>query len=404
MRKFFLIAIVIFVFVFLLASCSNINATRISTLESENAQLKAKSSETSKATETTVAETNTAVKETTTESSNTKVKKEFSLSMAGNLYISGYTPTVWVEGDYAYLTSGNSFKIVDISDKKNPKILGSIGMDIAGGYIGNDFCVKDNYAYIPYQVYDQKTNTTKDSGFQVIDISDKKNLKIVGEYKAKGEIINILVVDKYVYVAFTVREFKDNNYKVLESGFQIVDIIDKGKPNLVGKYSSKSQNGIGAVCVDGNIAYISDNGYLKIIDVTDKDNLIGKGNLYLPIWPNFLYFKDNYLYAPLTNALEIIDVSDKEKPTLVGGVFSKGNISKIFVLEDSVYIAYSIYLYSENNREVVESGLQIMDLKSSKPLGEVKVNGEARGVFVSGDYAYVATGPTGLQIVKLFNE
>jgi len=401
MRKFLLIT-VIFVFIIVLSvSCTNTSVakSKISTLESENAELKTKTSES--VTETTVAEA-TEAKEAVTETTQAEVKKEFSLSLAGNLYISGYTPTVWVEGDNAYLTSGNSFKIVDISDKENPKILASV--DVTGGYM--DFCVKDNYAYIPYQVWDQNTNTTKDSGFQVIDISDKENPKIVGEYKTKGQIINVFAADKYIYTAFQVAEVKDNYYKVVESGFQIVDITDKEKPTLVGKYSSKSQNGINAMCVDsdGNFAYVLDDQYLKIIDVTNKDSFTEKGKLYLPIWSNFLYFKDNYLYVSSTNALEIIDVSDKEKPTLTGGVFSKGNISKIFVLEDSVYLAYSIYLYSQNNREVVESGFQIMDLKSLKPMGEIKINGEAMGVFVSGNYAYVATGPTGLQIVKLFNE
>ena len=393
MRKFLSI-MVIFVFIILLVSCNNASAAQ--------SQSKTSTSESESTTETTVVETTTEVEETATETTQLEVKKEFSLSLAGNLYISGYTPTVWVEGDAAYLTSGNNFKIVDVSDKENPKILASVG--VAGGYI--DFCVKDNYAYIPYQVWDQNTNTTKDSGFQVIDINDKENPKIIGEYKTKGQIINVFATDKYIYAAFQVTEVKDNYYQVLESGFQIVDITDKEKPSLVGKYSSKSQNGINAMYVDtdSNFAYVLDDQYLKIIDVTNKDSFTEKGKLYLPIWSNFLYFKDNYLYVSSTNALEIIDVSDKEKPTLTGGVFSKGNISKIFVLEDSVYLTYSIYLYSQNNREVVESGFQIMDLKSLKPMGEIKINGEAMGVFVSGNYAYVATGPTGLQIVKLFNE
>ena len=149
-------------------------------------------------TETTATVTTTEAKETATETTQAEVKKEFSLSMVGNLYISGYTPTVWVEGDDAYLTSGDSFKIIDVSDKENPKILASVGMDITGGYIGNDFCVKDNYAYIPYQVWDQKTNTTKESGFEVIDIGDKKNPKIVGGYKAKGQIINIFIAMQHI--------------------------------------------------------------------------------------------------------------------------------------------------------------------------------------------------------------
>ena len=63
-------------------------------------------------TETTATVTTTEAKETATETTQAEVKKEFSLSMVGNLYISGYTPTVWVEGDDAYLTSGDSFKII----------------------------------------------------------------------------------------------------------------------------------------------------------------------------------------------------------------------------------------------------------------------------------------------------
>jgi hypothetical protein len=394
MRKFLLI-MVIFVFVALLVSCDQTQATQSETTTSASESVA----------ETTVVEA--TVPTTVTETAQEEVKKEFSLSVAGDLFISdAYISDIWVEGDYAFISTWNTFKVIDVADKQNPQIINNLS--VKGGY---GFCVKGNYAYLPYQIWDQSSNKVKETGVEIVDISDQKNPKIAGEYKlSQGTIANIFITDNYLFISYRVEEIKDNYYSIAESGFEMIDISVKESPNLVKRYAEESRNGLSYLCADNSYAYIFNDNYLKVIDVADKDNLVETGKVYLPIWSYLMSSEENFLYVVSNNAIEIIDIADKENPVLIGGFFAKGDVSSVFILDDYAFVNYSVYSlpYGEqNNRDLLESGLQIVDIsekESLKPVAEIKIDGEVTSIFVSGNYAYVGTGSTGFKIVKLFEE
>jgi len=75
--------------------------------------------------------------------------------------------------------------IVDITDKKTPKFVGSYYTGNANGVV-----VEGNYAYV----------ADYDNGLVIVDITDKANPKFVGSYDT-GSARDVVVERNYAYVA-----------------------------------------------------------------------------------------------------------------------------------------------------------------------------------------------------------
>ena len=91
--------------------------------------------------------------------------------------------------------------------------------------------------------------------------------------------------------------------------------------------------------------------------------------------------------------LRVLDVSDDERPNLVGSFNSPGEATGVRVDGDLVYLADG------------SGGLHVLTAITPTQavvelLGTSDTPGVATDVFVSGDYAYVADGPTGLVVVN----
>jgi hypothetical protein len=70
------------------------------------------------------------------------------------------------------------------------------------------------------------------------------------------------------------------------------------------------------------------------------------------------------------------------------------------IISNYAYFSYVILC----GGDVVESGLKIADIKDKddiKVVGTVKTSGWANGIFIEGDYAYIANGNNGLKIVDI---
>ncbi|OQX92223.1 MAG: hypothetical protein B6D58_04115, partial [candidate division Zixibacteria bacterium 4484_95] len=90
--------------------------------------------------------------------------------------------------------------------------------------------------------------------------------------------------------------------------------------------------------------------------------------------------------------LQIIDISDPAQPNWVGDYDTPGSAMGVFVSGDYAYVAD---YYSD---------LKIIDISDpAQPnwVGYYDTPGQTRGVFISGDYAYVADGFSGLQIIDI---
>ncbi|MFH1352601.1 MAG: lamin tail domain-containing protein [bacterium] len=120
-------------------------------------------------------------------------------------------------------------------------------------------------------------------------------------------------------------------------------------------------------------------------------NLIGKlaGGL-----PRDVSVSGNYAYVAAEGLLSIVDISDPANPQEVSYYDTPGTAYGVYVSGDYAYVADS------------GSGLRIIDISnpsSPSETGYYDTPGSACGVYVSGGYAFVADGSSGLRIIDISN-
>ena len=115
----------------------------------------------------------------------------------------------------------------------------------------------------------------------------------------------------------------------------------------------------------------------------------------IPGYANNVDISGNHAYVAAGAAgLQVVDVSDRKLPRIVGSLDTPGNANDVRVVGARVYIADG------------SAGLQIIDVTnptSPSLLGAVDTPGEAQDVVVVGTRAYVADGAAGLHIINVSN-
>lgn len=105
-----------------------------------------------------------------------------------------------------------------------------------------------------------------------------------------------------------------------------------------------------------------------------------------------LYPLDDYVYCAFQNGLVVIDVSEPENPIAVSWTHLQGQCKGVFAEGDYAYLAEGA------------SGLFIVDISDPAhpvPVGSCDTPDDAQRVFVQGDYAYVSDVPNGLRIIDI---
>ncbi len=118
-------------------------------------------------------------------------------------YSSGWYPghDIFVDGDYAYFATGGhwlfndfgDFRVIDVSDKTSPVLVGGFNFPHGGLQFFNAF-KEGGYAY----------TTATEHGLVVIDVTDPSEPTLAAEYFASGAGADVYVVDSYIYFAGSV--------------------------------------------------------------------------------------------------------------------------------------------------------------------------------------------------------
>ena len=113
-------------------------------------------------------------------------------------------------------------------------------------------------------------------------------------------------------------------------------------------------------------------------------------------YSNALEIHSDHLFAAIDARLVIFDISDPSNPTQIGqsGTYTD-TIEGLAISNDYAYVAFNDYADNEDD------GLAIIDvstLSAPSQVGLCDTPGEAWGVAVSGDHAFVADGSQGLQV------
>ena len=265
-------------------------------------------------------------------------------------------PSIDLNGNYAYLTQGNGFEIVDINDPANPNFIGSYSKPntIIPPPIGFwPIIYPVRYWYWPCKVYVKGNHAymVNYSGLEVIDISDPSNPTYQDSFKTDSWVYSHSSLGYFAYAAAITENYA---YLVNGSGFYIIDVSDPTNVNLV---------------------------------FFDKTDMIGNKGTHIVIRDNYAYIIDT------ENEFYIIDISDPKNPTREGSCKTHGSTAYDLALRGN-------YAYVTD----MLSGLQVIDISDPKNPLHIKSYSTptfACGIALGNDYAYVADMNSGLQIIEI---
>lgn len=139
---------------------------------------------------------------------------------------------------------------------------------------------------------------------------------------------------------------------------------------------------------------VTNNGQTATVQVTVSSfSPTALSFISIPGFANNVDISGNIAYvAAGSTGLQVVDVSDRRAPRIIGSLDTPGNANDVRVVGNRVYIADG------------SAGLRIIDVTnpaSPTLLGALDTPGEANDVVVVGNLAYVADGLSGLQIIDV---
>ncbi|MCP4582360.1 MAG: T9SS type A sorting domain-containing protein, partial [candidate division Zixibacteria bacterium] len=287
----------------------------------------------------------------------------------GEYYNSFSVNTIWLDGDYIYTESPYSgVYVVDVLDPAIPFLEGTYEVP----YLNEDVFITGNYAYV----------AQGRDGLQIVDISNPLEPTPLGNYSDVDlRVLNVIVGGNYAYLS------------CLYDGMQIVDISNPNSPTWVSTYDTPNQ--ALKICLDGNLAYIADGNSVQIIDVTNPASPSFTGSISYQGLTEDICVQGNYAYAAVNAfGMRIINISTPSNPVLGGTYNTTGSASGVVVSGNLVFVADGYF-----------GGLKIVDVTDKENpslVQHVRMPGmTSSDVAVSGDYAYVAASD--LMVVDITN-
>lgn len=248
------------------------------------------------------------------------------LELAGHL--GGVNAAVFVQGQYAYATFGRELAVLDITDPVHPA---RMGYALLPNYIGGVY-VSGDYAYLSHY-----HGGFGNDGMIVVDVSDPTHPAEAGRAETTfGNAKAIYKLGDYVY---QVNE---------DIGLSVIDVSDPAHPTEASWY--ETPGGARDVYVAGSYAYLADDEEgLAVVDVSDPLSPTLAASLPLSGTAFYIAGAGHYVYLTTNNPVAygdnffVVDISNPEQPALKGS--------------EAVFMGFP---------------------------------GEANGVYITGNYAYVA--------------
>jgi len=252
-------------------------------------------------------------------------------------------------------------------------------------------------------VFDKQLFEIQDSSESVTVIEEKFTTSIVGNCDTPGQACSVFIDGDYAYIAD------------LNNGLQILNIVDKENPKIIGNCNIDGD--AIDVFVENSYAFVlsrSNNDNLVIVDVENKErpkiinNYIFKNSLdeivkrssdnnrlisLLPMLKKIFVVND-YAYIVDNIGLKILNIQNKYEVELISSC-------------DTFYDAVGIYV--DGNYAYIADrtdGIQIVDIgdiENPSIVGMFDTDGTAFDIYVDKDYAYVADGSNGIQIIDISN-
>jgi hypothetical protein len=275
-----------------------------------------------------------------------------------------------VQGDYAYASHADGFRVIDVSNPVDPIVVGQA--EIASQYgSGGDLAVAGSYAYVAHS-----------SSLYVYDVSNPATPVNTDVYQTDDGISDVALVGNYLYLANSASGLR---VLIVEDPFNVTEV---GNTTAVGVAEE--------ILIRGKYAYVSDSsvhnqGKVHILDLSNPATPAIARTLYLGDRITSIEVADNYLYIAWAYAdrngfwsgLRLYDVTNPASAGYIGGYDAQQLVYDVFVAEGNVYLAEG------------ERGLRVLSPSDSTMPSEVgfyNTPGEAALIVPIDDYLYVKDG------------
>ncbi|MHA2246975.1 MAG: LVIVD repeat-containing protein [Candidatus Hodarchaeales archaeon] len=265
----------------------------------------------------------------------------------------GYS--IFVQGDFAFVTNNDGTKIIDVSRPNNPHKAGMIST--SDGAFGAT--VKDDLAYI----------ASDSNGFIISNISDPEDPFIIDQYNDGGSANSVCTNGSYAYVT----EYP-----------QGMEIFDISNPDDIIKVTEYDDGGeFRSVAIKNDFIYLPDsNKGLKVINVTDPSSPKLVSSSLLIQGAIDVYIHDDLLFLGChRNGVYIFDISTHHSPIQLG---------KYNKPEGEVYgvTGNSTHLYVAD----LLQGVYLLDISNPAQPNEIISynNSHPHDIFYDGEHIYLA--------------
>jgi len=294
----------------------------------------------------------------------------------GFIVTRGYARDVAVSGGFAYVAYNNAYpggglEVLNVSNPTSPTTVGFCGLPDFNPAVA----VSGTLAYL----------AGGSGGLQIVDVSNPSSPTLRGSYGAGGYAQAIHVSGSRAYVGDDLKDL------------QIVNVSNPSAPTLEGSYSTPGD--AYGVCVLGNIAYIADRNIgLFTVDVSDplKPRLLGCCKTPDVKW-DISVANGIACLAAASSGLQVISVANPSSPTLRSTYPTQGTAHGVHKVGPLAYVACE---------QGGGGNLMVVDVSNpSSPTlrGSVALPDDAKDVWVSEGFAYVAADWRGLLVVDVTN-
>jgi hypothetical protein len=280
---------------------------------------------------------------------------------------------VTVKGNYAYAAGGREgLLIFNVSNPSSPRLVSTY--DVGGSL--EEIYISGTLAYVVPQkdLYDPDPYDT----LYILDLSNPLAPSPVGSYQASSYIDDVYIKGNYAYVLIDSRTLA------------ILDIADPSQITLMGTYTTSDFTS--RIRVSGNYAYITQPwSGVEVIDVSDPANPTHAGINDSIDSPWDISGNGNYAYVT-GSSFAVLDISGPSSPSLVG-TYDYGSFGSVYRLHSQ-----GNYVYLPNL-----NGIRVLDVSdpASPTLTADYDAVESDGVYVSGNYVYLAGAGYGKLLVLL---
>lgn len=226
-----------------------------------------------------------------------------------------YALSVALDEGHAYVADNHAgLQVIDIEDPEAPRIVGNVAIDGAGAV-----ALSGAYACVANGTF----------GLRVCDVSDPENPRIVGTADTPDFAGDVAVSGGFAYVADW------------RSGLQVIDVSHPDRPEIVGSLDTPAY--AMDVAISRDHAYLvttSPDLQLYVIDVADPRNPTISGRMSIMDWGSMTVSGAHLYLANYAMGIQIINVSDPERPRADGYIAPGGSPASIAVSASGILGLY----------------------------------------------------------------